>query len=59
MLHVVVSRFQHDAPGLKVILYQACDISRVRRERDLNGQRARRCARLWQQRHGRRENLRI
>src|SRR5262249_11249716 len=26
MLHVFVSRFQHDVPGLKVILYQACDI---------------------------------
>jgi hypothetical protein len=37
MLHFVVSRFQHDAPGLKVILYQACDISRVQCEQDLNG----------------------
>jgi hypothetical protein len=27
MLHVVFApRFQHDAPGLKVILFQACDI---------------------------------
>src|SRR4029079_6089368 len=40
MLHVVVSRFQHDAPGLKVILYQACDISRVRVERILTAERA-------------------
>jgi hypothetical protein len=29
MLHVIILRFQHDEAGLKVILYQRCDMGAV------------------------------
>jgi hypothetical protein len=29
MLHVIILHFQHDEAGLKVILYQRCDMERV------------------------------
>jgi hypothetical protein len=59
MLHVVVSRFQHDVPGVKVILYQGCDISRVGARGLLSLDERADARGLWQQRHGWRENHRI